>query len=498
MKITTYGNMYLNLKRFTAGLLGVSMIAASFISCNEDAARPDRPSEDEHLWTITPQLTDVQKEFEGIDQYGVSLYLFNEMSSNCNMHQYARSFADIEPFVVERASYSLVAFMMDYDALNILYENSKNAHINDDIVVTDFEQEIPDMVLTSVPVKNLEDNTVSLKNFNRLVGKLDISLNNADESIASIEVNVGNLYDRVSFKGIYSCSDDRPSNKNIKLTKDGNRFTCSTVLMPSLKETSKVPLVFTVIDDNNATQYNVSLEGRIVEGKIVSLNGDCSDILQKGELTTEIHYTEWNNSVTIEDGFKIEGNTDKEWIRKDLPIGGSDSFNNFYASSSLINDWAKCYDSYLYDGIKDASDEHKDMYWAPDCNYEAESKTIPCWYLDMGNEYQGISITYWNKFGGAGGQKINTMNIYGSNLESDYQAGNDSWTLITTFTSDKTKPQVDAGAEVNTGRIEFSEGNTSFRYIKCEFTSRIDNKGNKIEDSDVNVSEVKFVVWNCR
>ena len=90
------------------------------------------------------------------------------------------------------------------------------------------------------------------------------------------------------------------------------------------------------------------------------------------------------------------------------------------------------------------------------------------------------------------------MNIYGSNLESDYQAGNDSWTLITTFTSDKTKPQVDAGAEVNTGRIEFSKGDTSFRYIKCEFTSRIDNKGNKIEDSDVNVSEVKFVVWNCR
>ena len=29
-------------------------------------------------------------------------------------------------------------------------------------------------------------------------------------------------------------------------------------------------------------------------------------------------------------------------------------------------------------------------------------------------------------------------------------------------------------------------------------TSRIDNNGNKIEDSDVNVSEVKFVVWNCR
>lgn len=51
--------------------------------------------------------------------------------------------------------------------------------------------------------------------------------------------------------------------------------------MPSLKETGKVPLVFTVKEDGNATQYNVSLEGRIVEGKIVSLNGDCSDILQK-------------------------------------------------------------------------------------------------------------------------------------------------------------------------------------------------------------------------
>ena len=91
MKITTYGNMYFNLKRFTAGLLGVSIIASSFISCNKDAARPDRPSEDEHLWTITPQLTDVEKEFEGIDQYGVSLYLFNEMSSNCNMHDHSQT-----------------------------------------------------------------------------------------------------------------------------------------------------------------------------------------------------------------------------------------------------------------------------------------------------------------------------------------------------------------------------------------------------------------------
>ena len=106
--------------------------------------------------------------------------------------------------------------------------------------------------------------------------------------------------------------------------------------------------------------------------------------------------------------------------------------------------------------------------------------------MDLGTGCQGITLTYWNKFGGKGGQKLRTMNIYGSNAPEDYRGGNESWTLITTFTSDRTKPTEDAGAEVTTGRIEF------------EITSRVNADGNVVEDSDVNVAEVQITVWSCK
>lgn len=70
--------------------------------------------------------------------------------------------------------------------------------------------------------------------------------------------------------------------------------------------------------------------------------------------------------------------------------------------------------------------------------------------------------------------------------------------LITTFTSDRTKPTEDAGAEVTTGRIEFDKGNATYRYVKCEITSRVDADGNVVEDSDVNVAEVQITVWSCK
>jgi hypothetical protein len=90
------------------------------------------------------------------------------------------------------------------------------------------------------------------------------------------------------------------------------------------------------------------------------------------------------------------------------------------------------------------------------------------------------------------------MNIYGSNAPGDYQGGNESWALITTFTSDRTKPTEDAGAEVTTGRIEFDKGNATYRYVKCEITSRVDADGNVVGDSDVNVAEVRITVWSCK
>ena len=90
------------------------------------------------------------------------------------------------------------------------------------------------------------------------------------------------------------------------------------------------------------------------------------------------------------------------------------------------------------------------------------------------------------------------MNIYGSNAPEDYRGGNESWTLITTFTSDRTKPTEDAGAEVTTGRIEFDKGNATYRYVKCDITSRVNADGNVVEDSDVNVAEVQITVWSCK
>ena len=211
--------------------------------------------------------------------------------------------------------------------------------------------------------------------------------------------------------------------------------------------------------------------------------------------------TNWDASVTIEDGFHTDDDLNRVWTSKELPISGAadPGYDNFWASSSFT-DWDSSvkYDSYLYDGILDDSDEHKDLYWAPDAVSEAERGTIPSWYVDLGGDYQGLTISYWNKFGGKGGQKVRTMNIYGSNLESDYGGGNDAWTLITTFTSDRTASTVDAGAEVSTGRIEFDGGNASYRYVKCEFTSRVDADGNVVEDSDVNVAEVRMSVWSCK
>ena len=49
----------------------------------------------------------------------------------------------------------------------------------------------------------------------------------------------------------------------------------------------------------------------------------------------------------------------------------------------------------------DGSDEHKDLYWGPDAVGEAEKGTVPSWYVDLGTGCQGITLTYWNKFGAA-------------------------------------------------------------------------------------------------
>ena len=65
-----------------------------------------------------------------------------------------------------------------------------------------------------------------------------------------------------------------------------------------------------------------------------------------------------------------------------------------------------------------------------------------------------------------------------------------------TFTSDKTTPTTDAGAQVTTGKIAFSEdGSVSYQYVKCVMTSKVNPDGATITDVlDVNVGEVEVQI----
>lgn len=111
-----------------------------------------------------------------------------------------------------------------------------------------------------------------------------------------------------------------------------------------------------------------------------------------------------------------------------------------------------------------------------------------------------MTIDYWNKAGGKGGQKIKTMDIYASNTRADYGGGNADWVKIMTFTSDKTTPTTDAGAQVTTGKIAFSEdGSVSYQYVKCVMTSKVNTDGATITDVlDVNVGEVEVSYWEFK
>ena len=71
---------------------------------------------------------------------------------------------------------------------------------------------------------------------------------------------------------------------------------------------------------------------------------------------------------------------------------------------------------------------------------------------------------------------------------------------IMTFTSDKTTPTTDAGAQVTTGKIAFSEdGSVSYQYVKCVMTSKVNIDGATITDVlDVNVGELEVSTWEYK
>ena len=487
-------------ERFAWLLLSV-LVLSLFGSCDERKAKFDMPDEEELLWRIVPVLEPGEGDFDGVEQYGVTLYLFNELSSVCHKFQRASSFGDLTAFVVERASYSLVALLVERDVPYLSYEASMNATRNDEIVVTDMDAELPDLVLGTATVSQEVGTTFPITDLKRLVGALDLRLSDVPAEVDRIELDVEGLYDQVDLKGQYGFSTGNSVSKRIELERDGTSFFTRSVLMPSDASQQSVRLTFRLFRGDAEEDFVVRITGGIPADRVTRLSGRAEDILKSAELSLGWRYAPWDALQTIEDGFRTEDDLNRVWTSKPLPISGAadPGYDNFWASSSFT-DWDNSvkYDSYLYDGILDDSDEHKDLYWAPDAVAESENGTIPSWYVDLGEPCQGLTITYWNKFGGKGGQKIRTMNIYGSNLRSDYEGGNDDWRLITTFTSERTASTTDAGAEVSTGRIEFDSGNASFRYVKCEMTSRVDADGNVVADSDVNVAEVRMTVWSCK
>lgn len=476
-------------------------VLALLCSCDEDKAKHERPEEGDLLWRIVPVLASESDGFEGLGEYGVSLYLFNEMSAGCYKYQQADSFGDLEPFVVEKAAYSLVALMMDRDVPHVSYEASAEARKNEFVTVTDMDGEIPDMVLGTASISQDVGATVPVSDLKRLVGALSVRLTDVPDDVTRMELTVNGLYDRVDLTGQYGFSTGESASKRIELTKDGSVFSARMVLMPSDEAQNGVRMNFRVFRGSESDDFVVRLSGRIPSDRLTQLEGPAEEILKNAELTFGLTYAPWDASVTIEDHFQTNDDLNKVWSSVPLPISGAadPGYDNFWASS-VFTDWdgSVKYDSYLYDGIMDGSDEHKELYWGPDAAAEAERGTVPSWYVDLGTGCQGITVTYWNKFGGKGGQKLRTMNIYGSNTPGDYQGGNEGWTLITAFTSDRTKPTEDAGAEVTTGRIEFDKGNATYRYVKCEITSRVNADGNVVEDSDVNVAEVQITVWSCK
>ena len=496
MKKQNVGNACGWADRLARLLLLPALTLVLLCSCDEDKAKSERPEEGDQLWKIVPVLASESDGFEGLGEYGVSLYLFNDMSSDCYKYQHADSFGDLEPFVVEKAAYSLVALMMDRDVPHVFYEASDEAKKNTTVTVTDMNETIPDMVLGTASVSRNVGATVPVSDLQRLVGALDVRLTDVPNDVTAVELTVGDLYDRVDLTGQYDFATGEPASKRIELTKEGTVFSARSVLMPSDETRANVKMDFRVFRGDAYEDFVVRLSGSIPADKLTRLEGRAEEILKNAELTLGLTYAPWDASITIEDHFQTDDDLNKVWSSAPLPISGAadPGYDNFWASSDGGDSgWGETFWQYnLYDGNKtDGSN-----YWCP-----AEwDRTAPIWYIDLGAAKQGVTIDYWNKAGGKGGQKIKTMDIYASNTRADYGGGNADWVKIMTFTSDKTTPTTDAGAQVTTGKIAFSEdGSVSYQYVKCVMTSKVNPDGATITDVlDVNVGEVEVSYWEFK
>lgn len=471
------------IKQAAGILLSLSACFVSLQSCGESTV--NWPDEEDLTWKINPVLPSDVDGFDGLGDYRVTLYMFNNMTGECLDIQSSSSFGGLKPMVVEKASYDLRALMTDGPSLNLDYDATTAARRNQVIRVRDIASPVPDIVVGKTIVQQDVKGDVVLSELDRLVGRLEISLIEVPADVSSISVEMDGFYDCVNLDGDYSMSGEEPLKKTLELVRDGSVWKADEILFPSVPSASGLTLKFLVSGASGTDSYLVNFEEGIVAGKVASLVAKAGEILTKGSLSMSFTYSGWNGEKTIEDDLDLKKDP---WYSTPLKIGGSGSYDNFWASSSLEGQ----YDSYLYDGVKD--EEHKEEYWCPDVSWDNR----PTWRINLGSPREGVTVTWWNKFGGAGGQKIRTMEIYASSLRSDYSGGESAWKLVGTFTSEFTLPTTDAGAMVTTGRIEFDGGASSYQYLKCVSTSRVSNTGAIIEDGDVNVAEVEIVAWNCK
>ena len=401
-------------------------------------------------------------------------------------------------FSVEPGDYTVYA-MASSDESNLTCSGleASNAVSDARIRITDMSAQIPELLVgNSGSVTVGEEGAAAALELKRVVSSLEVTVSGLENvDAASITLTIGNLYDQVSLDGSLSRSGAAFATKSLVLTKDGDgKFVGNAIVMPTDAEASNLSLTYNV----NGTDYTSTPVGKLeANGQYKLATTVETGSLSRVELTSSITYAAWNSEiVSLSDSFTIdEATPEKQWVGPTaLPIGGADTYDNFWASTNAGDSgWGETYWEYnLYDGDKaDGSN-----YWTPD----EDDRTSPMWYIDLGGAKQGVTIDYWNKAGGAGGQKIRTMDIYASNNESDYGGGDTEWVKLLTFTSDHTTPTVDAGAQVSTGRIAFSEdGSVSYRYVRCVITSKVSNTGETVTDVlDVNVGEVEISTWAFR
>ena len=352
--------------------------------------------------------------------------------------------------------------------------------------------------LTFTGVAGAEGAAAALQ-LKRVVASVTVTVSGLENVDAeSITLTIGNMYDQVSLDGAFSKSGAAFASKSLVLTKNAEgKFVGNAIVMPTDTEASNLSLTYSV----NGTDYTSTPAGRIAANGQYELatTVEAGSSSSKVNLNSAITYAAWDSTVVnLSDSFTIDETTpDKQWMGPTaLPISGTAApgYDNFWASSDGGDSgWGETFWQYnLYDGNKtDGSN-----YWCP-----AEwDRTAPIWYINLGAAKQGVTIDYWNKAGGKGGQKIKTMDIYASNTRADYGGGNADWVKIMTFTSDKTTPTTDAGAQVTTGKIAFSEdGSVSYQYVKCVMTSKVNTDGATITDVlDVNVGELEVSTWEYK